>query len=167
MHSISRFRHALRAHTRSSINATHTHTWTDAPTHANTHTHAHTCTRMLSDTRYKHTQINQNASLFLHSHPPPLTAPELADDTTHSASPRTYNAAACAHTRISWRARVTAREDILAVMLPRSRYIARPARPVILTHSSPMTPRDSGREPASVTTARESITRLGDIGAKV
>jgi hypothetical protein len=56
--------------------------------------------------------------------PPPLTAPDLADDTTHSGSLRTYNAAACRHTRKSWRASISARDDVLAGNLASSRYLA-------------------------------------------
>jgi hypothetical protein len=37
-------------------------------------------------------------SCFINTHPTPLSAPELADDRTHSGSPRTCNATACGHT---------------------------------------------------------------------
>jgi hypothetical protein len=76
--------HALRL-----IHATRTHTPIRQRAHAHMHIHA----------------LSIPPSLHKHSHPTPLTAPELAHVATHSASPRTYKAAACAHARISWRAR--------------------------------------------------------------
>jgi hypothetical protein len=64
------------------------HARTDTPMHARAHTHADTY------------PFSLYLLLFIHTlkHPTPLTAPELADDTTYSGSQRTYKTAACGHT---------------------------------------------------------------------
>jgi hypothetical protein len=116
----------INATTCASIRCTHapTHSLTHSltPSHTDVHTHE----AALSNLRYPCTQKYTHAlpytlhtfmpihartrahmhihalslPLQKHTHPAPLTAPELADDTTHFGSPHTYNAAACGHTRI-------------------------------------------------------------------
>jgi hypothetical protein len=152
--------------------------------HARIHakTHARTPARSLARTiarrpphaRYTLTRthahpgsISLPPSSQTHKHHTPLTAPELADDTTYSGSSRTCNAAACAHTRIGDRhhgereshaPRQYFRRHTQSLSLP-----TRPAWPVKLAHSSPVNRNESGRGPASVKMARESITRLGNV----
>jgi hypothetical protein len=97
---------------------------TNTPIQAHARTaasHIHTGTHKRARAGRAHTQTYANAgtnvSLFPDRyarcliHATHTTTPK--DDTTHSGSPRTFNAAACAHTRISWRARIMAREEIL------------------------------------------------------
>jgi hypothetical protein len=78
-----------------------THKRTRSPIHAmytGTQTYFITLTRLQTHTR---TSTLYLSFLFpLHTHPTPLTAPGLADETTHSASSHTYNAVARWHTRI-------------------------------------------------------------------
>ncbi len=120
-HSISRTNActlscALRAHTRA-----YTHTHDPIRPRTNKHT-MHTCTRTLSDTLCTHIHRYTNLCLHRHTHSMPMTAPEFAHVTTHSRSPCTYNAAACAHARISWRG---PRRHTPSLSLPSP---ARPAR---------------------------------------
>jgi hypothetical protein len=111
---------------------THTYTRTDTPTHEKTHTCTHMHTHALRYTLHTYIHRYANLGLHRHTHPTPLTAPELAHVTTHSGSPRTYNAAACGNTRISWR---DTRRHTPSLSQPS------PARgPVILAHSSPVNP---------------------------
>jgi hypothetical protein len=138
---------------------THTHTYIQKRTHAllyaRTNMHALRCT--LHAFTLKYTDMS----------PTPLTAAELSDDTAHSGSPRTYNAEACGHTRISWRASITASDDILAGILALSRYPARPARPVILTYSSFVTPPQNQALGRHLKPQRLSIARRSNLGKSV
>jgi hypothetical protein len=126
-------------------------------------THAHTHTYTLCETHYTHTytpiRSRTHAHMLIHAvslppfhkqihNPRPwqrLSSRRRRDSLwlpahIHCFSLQIQRCSLRAYPNIAENERFTARDDILDGTLPRSRCLARPARPVILTHSSPVNP---------------------------